>query len=124
MERIEGFASITEWTRAYDEINNMEKQLGNFGALVLKFFLYIDKDEQLLRFQHREENADKLYKITQEDWRNREKWDSYIDAMNEMLVRTNTAYAPWIVISGQDKKYARVKVLQEFIKYGKGITGK
>lgn len=124
VERIEGLASVTEWTRAYGEINNMEKQLGNFGTLVLKFFLYIDKDEQLQRFQHREENADKLYKITEEDWRNREKWDSYIDAMNEMLVRTNTTYAPWIVISGQDKKYARVKVLQEFIKYGKEITEK
>ncbi|MGE5627655.1 MAG: phosphate--AMP phosphotransferase [Solirubrobacterales bacterium] len=124
VERIEGFASVPEWKRSYEEINNMERQLANFGTLVLKFFLYIDKDEQLRRFNDREANEKKLYKITSEDWRNREKWDGYIDAMNEMLVRTNTAYAPWIIISGQDKKYARVKVMQEFIKYGKQIIGK
>ena len=121
VERIEGFAREDEWKRAYDEINQMEKHLNNFGTLVLKFFICIDKDEQLERFKDREEEANKLYKITDEDWRNRDKWDEYIVAMNEMLVRTNTEYAPWIIVEGNDKKYARIKVLESFIEYGRKI---
>lgn len=123
VERIEGFADVSQWDRAYAEINQMEQHLHHFGTMVLKFFLCIDKEEQLRRFRDREAEADKLYKITQEDWRNREKWDSYLEAMNEMLVRTNTDYAPWVILSGQDKKYARIKVLQEFIKYAEKATG-
>lgn len=119
VERIEGFADVCEWDRAYEEINHMEKHLHNFGTFIIKFLIYIDNDEQLRRFKDRENESDKAYKITSEDWRNREKWDSYIEAMNEMLVRTDTEYAPWIVVEGQDKKYARIKVLQEFIKQAK-----
>lgn len=121
VERIEGFADEYEWKRAYDEINQMEKHLHNFGTLVLKFFICIDKDEQLERFKDREKEANKLYKITDEDWRNRDKWDEYIVAMNEMLVRTNTEYAPWIIVEGNDKQYARLKVLEKFIEYGRRI---
>ncbi|HHX55006.1 MAG TPA: hypothetical protein GX705_01500, partial [Clostridiales bacterium] len=121
VERIEGFAEEAEWKRAYNEINQMEKHLNNFGTLVLKFFVCIDKDEQLERFKDREQEANKLYKITDEDWRNRDKWDEYIIAMNEMLVRTNTEYAPWIIVEGNDKQHARLKVLEKFIEYGRKI---
>lgn len=116
VERVEGFTTEKEWDRAYEEINQMEAQLTKFGTLVVKFFLYIDKEEQLKRFKDRETEPDKVYKLTNEDWRNREKWEEYIDAMNEMLVRTTTPYAPWNIISGMDKKYARIKVLETFIK--------
>jgi len=121
VERIEGFARAERWEAAYDEINQMERHLYNSGAMVLKFFLVIDKEEQLQRFKDREAEADKLYKITPEDWRNREKWDSYLEAMNEMLVRTCTEHAPWVIISGQDKKYARIRVLQEFNQHARKI---
>lgn len=122
VERIEGFASVEEWDRAYDEINQMEKHLSNFGTLLLKFFICIDKDEQLNRFHDRQAEEDKLYKLTDEDWRNREKWDEYILAMDEMLLRTNTDYAPWIIVEGNDKRYARLKVLKTFISYGNEIV--
>ena len=113
VERIEGFANEYEWARAYQEINNMEKELTDFGVLVLKYHLVISKDEQERRFKEREEN--KPYKITDEDWRNREEWDNYIVAMDEMLQKTHTDYAPWHVISSEDKNYARVEVLKDFI---------
>ncbi len=118
VERIEGFAQDNEWERAYDEILDMEKQFYDHGAFLLKFFVVIDKDTQLERFESREEVPDKQYKITEEDWRNRDKWDEYIEAMNEMLDRTNVEYAPWILVEGNDKKYARIKVLEKFIEYG------
>lgn len=117
VERIEGFAQDNEWERAYNEMLEMEKQLSEFGALVLKYFVVIDKDEQLKRFEDREADPDKQYKITSEDWRNRDKWDKYISAMNEMLDRTNTDFAPWIIVEGNDKKYARIKVLKTFLDY-------
>ena len=116
VERIEGFASEQEWERAYDEINTMEKVLSDHGTVVIKFFLYIDKDEQAQRFKDREEEADKNYKITEEDWRNRDKWDQYMLAFEEMLDRTNTDHAPWKVIASNDKYFARLEVLKEFIK--------
>ncbi|SHI81543.1 hypothetical protein [Parasporobacterium paucivorans] len=116
VERIEGYTSVRRWDAAYEEINGFEKQMHHAGAIVQKFFLYIDKEEQLKRFTERQIAADKMYKITEEDWRNREKWDSYLEAMNEMLVRTDTDHAPWIILSGQDKKYARIRVLEEFIR--------
>ena len=112
VERVEGFATPAEWERAYGEINAMEQELADFGALILKFFLYIDKDEQYKRFMARQE--DKPYKLTDEDWRNRDKWDAYVQASNEMIDRTSTASAPWILVEGNDKPYARVKVLSEF----------
>ena len=115
VERIEGFCSEAQWRRAYQEINEMESHMANAGAVVLKFWLHIDKDEQERRFRERQANPTKQWKITDEDWRNREKWDQYEEAVNEMLIRTSTTYAPWIVVEGNDKRYARVKVLQTVV---------
>lgn len=115
VERIEGFCTEAEWKRAYQEINEMESHLANFGAVVLKFWLHIDKDEQERRFRERMETPAKQWKITDEDWRNREKWDQYEAAVDEMLVRTSTTYAPWIVVEGNSKYYARVKVLRTVV---------
>lgn len=115
VERIEGFCSEAQWRRAYQEINEMESHMANAGAVVLKFWLHIDKDEQERRFRERQANPAKQWKITDEDWRNREKWDQYEEAVNEMLIRTSTTYAPWIVVEGNDKRYARVKVLQTVV---------
>ena len=115
VERIEGFCREEEWRRAYQEINEMESHLVNAGAVVLKFWLQIDKDEQKRRFEERMRIPEKQWKITDEDWRNREKWDQYELAVNEMLVRTSTTYAPWIVVEGDCKYYARVKVLRTVV---------
>lgn len=115
VERIEGFCTTEEWKRAYKEINDMEKDLSDAGAIVIKFWMHIDKDEQERRFKERQENPEKQWKITDEDWRNREKWDQYEDAVNEMLMRTSTDYAPWVVVEGNDKYYARIKVLQTVV---------
>lgn len=112
VERIEGFCSRQEWQRAYKEMNDMEKDLADAGAIVLKFWMQIDKDEQERRFKARQENPEKQWKITDEDWRNREKWDLYEDAVNEMMKKTNTSYAPWHVLESNDKKYARIKALR------------
>lgn len=117
VERVEGFCSETEWERAYQEINEMERDYveSSEGGMV-KFWLEIDKEEQLKRFNQRENDPLKQYKITEEDWRNREKWDLYAVAVDEMLARTNTPYAPWIVIESDNKWYARVKALKEVIR--------
>lgn len=115
VERIEGFCTTEEWKRAYKEINDMEKDLYDAGAVVIKFWMHIDKDEQERRFRERQENPEKQWKITDEDWRNREKWDQYEDAVNEMLMRTSTDYAPWVVVEGNSKYYARVKVLKTVV---------
>ncbi len=112
VERIEGFATEDEWKRAYAEINNMEAQLVKNGTVVLKFWLHIDKDEQAARFKSRQETPEKQWKITDEDWRNREKWDEYEKAVDEMIVKTSTKGAPWHVIEANDKRYARIKVLE------------
>lgn len=116
VERIEGFCTKEEWQRAYKEINDMEKDLHDAGAIVIKFWMHIDKDEQERRFRERQENPEKQWKITDEDWRNREKWDQYEDSVNEMLLRTSTDYAPWVVVEGNDKYYARIKVLSAVVK--------
>lgn len=115
VERIEGFCTTKEWQRAYKEINDMEQDLVNAGAIVLKFWMQIDKDEQAARFKARQENPEKQWKITEEDWRNREKWEQYEDAVNEMLIRTSTPQAPWIVVEGNCKYYARIKVLESVV---------
>lgn len=117
VERVEKLIPQADWQRAYDEINQMEKNLTDHGTAVMKFFLYIDKDEQAARFKARIDEPEKNYKITSEDFRNRDKWDDYIDAMNEMLERTHKEKAPWFVIPGNDKYYARIQVLEKFIKY-------
>ncbi|XCP87039.1 polyphosphate:AMP phosphotransferase [Roseburia hominis] len=115
VERIEGFCTTKEWQRAYKEINDMEQDLVNSGTIVMKFWMQIDKDEQAARFKARQEDPEKQWKITDEDWRNREKWDQYEEAVNEMLIRTSTPQAPWIVVEGNDKYYARVKVLETVV---------
>ncbi|MCD7981649.1 MAG: phosphate--AMP phosphotransferase [Clostridiales bacterium] len=115
VERIEGFCTREEWQRAYQEINEMEKQFVEHGAIVLKFWMQIDKDEQERRFKERMENPEKQWKITDEDWRNREKWDAYEKAVDEMLVRTSTMAAPWIIVEGNNKYYARIKVLRTVV---------
>jgi polyphosphate:AMP phosphotransferase len=118
VERVEGFCSVPEWQRAYGEINEMEADYVNSsGGGILKFWLEIDKDEQLKRFRQREEDPLKRYKITEDDWKNREKWDLYEPAVDEMLARTNTRHAPWIVIESDDKWVARVKTLDNVVRY-------
>ncbi len=112
VERVEGFASESEWRRAYLEINDFEEQLTESGIILLKFWLHIDQDEQLARFKAREEVPYKQHKITDEDWRNREKWPEYKGAINEMVIRTSTEYAPWHLIPANDKPYARVAVIK------------
>ena len=115
VERLEGFCSEDEWRRAYKEINNMEECWANSGCIVLKFWMQIDKDEQERRFTERQQNPDKQWKITDEDWRNRAKWDQYEVAVDEMLVRTSTTYAPWIIVEANSKYYARIKVLKTVV---------
>ena len=116
VERVEKFASTAEWMRAYSEINDFEEELTEHGIILLKFWMHIDKDEQLRRFKQREDTIYKRYKITADDYRNRDKWDFYESAVNEMITRTSTEYAPWHVIEANDKYYARVKVLSELCK--------
>ena len=112
VERLEGFCEEDDWKRAYNEINEFERQLTDWGAVVLKFWIHIDQDTQLQRFNDRQNTPEKQWKITEEDWRNREKWDLYEKAVDEMLQKTNTAYAPWYILESNDKKYARIKVLR------------
>ncbi|TVQ88869.1 MAG: polyphosphate:AMP phosphotransferase [Chromatiaceae bacterium] len=112
VERVEGFASDDEWRRAYAEINDFEEQLVENGAILLKFWLHVSEDEQLRRFQDREQTPYKQYKITDEDWRNREKWPEYKAAVNEMVARTSTRHAPWTLVEGDIKQFARIKVLR------------
>lgn len=116
VERIEGFCSQNDWQRAYNEINEFEKELADWGAVIIKFWVQIDKDTQLARFTERQNTPEKQWKITDEDWRNREKWDQYEVAVDEMLQKTNTAFAPWHVLESNDKKYARIKALKTVIK--------
>lgn len=115
VERVEGFAREEEWKRAYLEINEFEEQLVESGVLVLKFFIHISKDEQAKRFKEREQITYKQHKITEEDWRNRGKWDDYELAINEMVSRTSTSHAPWTLVSGNDKRVGRLEVLETMV---------
>ena len=112
VERVEGLCTEAEWMRAYDEINEFEEQLVENGAVICKFWLQIGKDEQLRRFQEREQTGFKRFKITPEDWRNREKWEAYEQAVADMVDRTSTRLAPWTLVEANDKYFARVKVLR------------
>lgn len=112
VERLEGFCRENDWQRAYNEINEFEKELADWGAVIIKFWVQIDKDTQLARFNERQNTPAKQWKITEEDWRNREKWDLYEGAVNEMLQKTNTTYAPWHILESNDKRYARLKALR------------
>lgn len=115
VERLEGFCSENDWKRAFNEMNEFEKELYDWGAIVIKFWVHIDKDTQLERFTLRQNTPEKQWKITDEDWRNREKWDLYEGAIDEMIQKTNTTFAPWFVLESNDKKYARIKALQILI---------
>ncbi len=112
VERLEGFCSENDWQRAYNEINEFEKELKDWGAVIIKFWVQIDKDTQLKRFTDRQNTPEKQWKITDEDWRNREKWDLYETAIDEMIEKTSTSFAPWHVLESVDKKYARIKALK------------
>ncbi len=115
VERVEGFTPPNRIAQAYNEINEFESSLKRWGAVLIKFWLAIDKDEQLTRFKAREDSPEKRWKITDEDWRNREKWDVYTDAVNDMLQYTNTTYAPWTVVESNVKYYARIKTLETIL---------
>jgi polyphosphate kinase 2 (PPK2 family) len=115
VERIEGFCTAEEWKRAFREINQFERQLVDFGTILFKFWLHISKDEQLRRFESRADDKRRSWKLTSEDWRNREKWDLYEEAVNDMLLKTSTVTAPWTVVEGNSKGYARVKILETLV---------
>lgn len=112
VERVEGFCTTEEWQRAYQEIREFEQQLVDFGTIVMKFWMHVSNEEQLHRFERRQNTPTKSWKLTDEDWRNREKWDLYEQAVEDMLIKTTTAHAPWTVIAGNDKHFARVQVLK------------
>ncbi len=116
VERVEGFCTEADWMRAYGEINDFEEQLAANGAIVAKFWLQISKQEQLRRFKEREKTRFKQFKITDEDWRNRGKWDAYQEAAADMIERTSTQVAPWTLIGANDKYHARVKVLETLVR--------
>lgn len=113
VERVEGFCSEADWSRAYSEINDFEDNLVSAGAVVIKFWLAVSNEEQLRRFQGRELQPHKRFKITAEDWRNREKWNDYEQAVCDMIDRTSTEIAPWTVVEADNKRYARIKILQK-----------
>jgi polyphosphate kinase 2 (PPK2 family) len=115
VERAEGFASEEEWKRAYKEINSFERQLRDFGAILAKYWIHISRAEQLRRFEERRRIGYKSWKLTEEDWRNRQKWGVYEAAVEEMLLRTSTLTAPWQLVEGNDKYWARVRVLEHLV---------
>jgi len=112
VERVEGFATEKEWRRAYAEINDFERQLVDDQTVIVKFWLHVTPKEQEKRFEARAETPHKRWKLTEEDWRNRDKWDDYLLAVNEMVERTSTSIAPWVLVEGNDKRYARVRILE------------
>ena len=112
VERVEGFASPSEWARAYDEINEFEQELVRWGAILLKFWVDVSPEEQLRRFQDRQTDPAKQWKITDEDWRNRDRYPQYKAAVEDMFRLTSTPFAPWIVLESDDKRFARVKALK------------
>lgn len=115
VERVEKYCSEPDWMRAYGEINDFEQQLVDNNTVVVKFWLQISKDEQLRRFEERQETPFKQHKITDEDWRNRDKWDDYHAAINDMIDRTSSDHAPWKLVAANDKYYARLEVLKTLV---------
>ena len=116
VERVEGFAKPDEWKRAYTEINEFERELTDDGLIIVKFWMHISFDEQLRRFESRQKDPYRNWKITDEDWRNRAKWDQYYEAVEDMLQKTNTENAPWDVVPGNNKNFARVFTLKTVCK--------
>ncbi|HVO10777.1 MAG TPA: hypothetical protein VMX54_08530 [Vicinamibacteria bacterium] len=123
VERVEGFAREDEWSRAYLEINDFEHQLVAHGTVLAKFWLHIDANEQLGRFKERESVAWKRHKIGPEDWRNREKWPAYEAAVADMIARTSTSQAPWTLVGANDKRTARVQVVEALCRRLQGALG-
>jgi Uncharacterized conserved protein len=115
VERIEKYCSEDDWQRAYSEINSFEKAMTESGIIVIKFWLHISKEEQYKRFMERSADPAKQWKLTEEDWRNRDRWDEYYTAVNEMIEKTDTEKAPWVIIEANDKHYARIKILKTVI---------
>jgi len=115
VERVEGFATRKQWQRAYDEINDFERIQAAEGTVFVKFWMHISKQEQLKRFKRRQNDPLKAWKLTDEDWRNREKWPQYVKAVEEMLARTDTEWAPWTIVPAESKRYARVFVMEHVI---------
>ncbi|MGH9554177.1 MAG: polyphosphate kinase 2 family protein [Terriglobales bacterium] len=115
VERVEGFCHEDEWRRAYSEINEFEAHQHSFGMVICKFWINITKEEQLRRFKSRELDPYRSYKLTEEDWRNRAKWGEYSEAVEDMLLHTSTSYAPWTAVEGNNKYWARVKVLKTIV---------
>ena len=115
VERVEGFATEEQWRRSYREIDEFERMLADDGMIIVKLFLHISEAEQLKRFERRREDPLKAWKLTDEDWRNREKRPAYEAALEEMFERTDTERAPWRIVPGDSKRYARVRVVQEVI---------
>ena len=116
VERVEGFAPVADWSRAYHEINEFEEQLADHGIVVNKFWIHISLDEQLRRFRERQKISYKRYKITEEDWRNRKRWEPYKMAVNDMVARCSTKFAPWTLVAGNDKKFARVQIVKTIVR--------
>jgi polyphosphate kinase 2 (PPK2 family) len=115
VERVEGFCAEAEWRRSYREINEFERQLVDQGFIIAKFWIHISAEEQLRRFEQRRDTPYKAWKLTEEDWRNRQKWDAYEQAVEDMLLKTSTLTAPWTVVEGNDKWYARIKTLRTLV---------
>jgi polyphosphate kinase 2 (PPK2 family) len=115
VERVEGFATEVEWQRAYREINQFERQLVDFGTIIFKFWVQISAEEQLQRFESRANTPYNSWKLTAEDWRNRNKWDQYEAAVDEMLLKTSTVSAPWTIVEGNNKWWARIKTLSTVV---------
>lgn len=122
VERVEGFATMREWQQAYSEINDFERIIHNDRTTILKFFVHISNEEQLARFHDREHDPLKTWKLTADDWRNRDKWAEYYTATDEMLSRTSTEIAPWHVVAGVDKRWARIFVLEKVVQTLVGDT--
>jgi polyphosphate kinase 2 (PPK2 family) len=115
VERIEGFCKEADWMRAYREINQFESQLIRYGTILFKFWLHISPEEQLARFEGRANDRLRKWKLTDEDWRNREKWPQYEEAVDDLLVKTSTTLAPWTIVEGNSKFYARIKILRTVV---------
>ena len=115
VERVDGFCSEGEWRRAFREINEFEAQQASVGMVISKFWLHLSREEQLRRFKDRERDPFRSYKLTAEDWRNRARWNNYFEAVEEMLARTSTPYAPWTVVEAEDKFFARVRVVKTIV---------
>jgi len=123
VERVEDYACEAEWSRAYAEINDFEAQLIDHGIVLMKYWMHITRDEQLARFLDRQQTPHKNWKLTEEDWRNREKWDCYEQALNDIVQYTSTRQAPWLLVEGNDKRFARVKVLKTLCKKLESVLG-